>query len=78
MAATKTEQTGSFRVIDEAGETHLINVFTRYTEHAPLSGPKAWVAGSKTYRMSNGNHVNPIEGDAFEEVGTSRKMRLAK
>lgn len=75
MGRQKIEKTGSFQAADESGQAHTIHVFTQFTEYAPLSGAPQWIAGLKSHKMSNGNHVNVNDDGTLEDVHTSRKMR---
>ena len=75
MSRTKIEKTETIIAVDSEGTIFQINVFTIFTEYAPMNTPAQWIAGSKTLKMQNGNHVNLNDDGTFEDVNTGRVMR---
>lgn len=77
MAGQKIEKTGSVQVIDDTGTRHTITVFTTFLEDSDLSGERSWIPGLKSYKMSNGKHVNLLPDGSFQDIHTKRIMRPA-
>lgn len=71
----KVEKTGNYEVIDDAGKTHIITIFTTFTEHKPVSGARQWLPGRTSHTMSNGDPVNVNDDGSVEDVLGSRIMR---
>lgn len=74
---TKTEPTGSVKLLDDTGATVTATIYTTFTEFRPLSGPVEWIAGTKAYKMPDGSHLNPQSDGTFIEVKSSRVLRPA-
>ena len=74
MGNRKVERTGSFLAVDDDGNRRTVNIYTTFTEHRPLSGRATWAAGSVSYELDNGNHVNVFSDGTLEDFVTGQKL----
>lgn len=75
MGRQQVRRTGQFEAVDDDGNTHVITVYTTFIEATQLSGPPEWIPGTKSHKMTNGNHVNVNDDGTLEDVHTGRVMR---
>lgn len=71
---TITELTSSFTAINDTGERHLIDEYTRFTIFQPLSDPAQRQPGSRSLRLGR-DHVNEREDGTLEIARTGERLR---
>jgi hypothetical protein len=70
------EKTRSYKVVDDQGREHVIDVYTEVSEVTLMSGQPQLVRGIQSHKMaSNGNHVIVNNDCTVEDIVQRRVMR---
>jgi len=69
------KRTGSFVAVDEAGNEHIIEIWTEMIETLTRGDPNAEIEGLKELRTEDGLAVNRIEKGKYEVVQTGQVLR---
>lgn len=70
-------ETGRFQAVDDAGTKYTVVELTEFLDAGTLERPGARVAGLRSYKLLNGDHVNVAEDGTMEHVASGRQLRRA-
>ena len=72
---TKTELIETYKVVDDAGQVHVVNVFATIIYTTMLDGSSNRSVGTKSHKLANGSHVNVNDDGTLLVVQSGRVMR---
>ena len=69
--------TGKFKVVDSNGLTDTVTEYTEMSEITYVDNSTHTLAGMKTNKLSNGDHVNANDDGTYLDVRRNRILKLS-